>query len=105
MRPQTSPADPRRTARDAAPAGKLKGLVPLAAGGCAIVAVWCGLLPWIAAWPGVARRLAELDAQGIDPSAMYYSELPAMDGVMADLDRIHRTDPDAFWIRKPGRDR
>jgi hypothetical protein len=105
MLPRILPADPGRTAHDPAPDRKPNGLVLLAAGGCAVVAVWCGLLPWIAAWPHVAGRLAELDAQGIDPSAMYYSELPAMDGVMADLDRIHRADPEAFWIRKPGRDR
>jgi hypothetical protein len=90
--------------RDAASTAGPNGLVRLAASIAAVVVVWCGLLPWVAAWPDVAHRLQELDAQGIDPSAMYYSELPAMDGVMADLDHIHRADPEAFWTRK-ARDR
>jgi hypothetical protein len=62
-----------------------------------IVVVWVVMLPWIAARPRVAARLHELDAEGIDPSAMFYSELPAMEGVLQKLDRSRRNDPHALW--------
>lgn len=62
-----------------------------------IAAVWLGLLPRIAASPAISSRLDELDAQGIDPSAMYYSELPVMDDVLTDVDAFHRRHPDAVW--------
>jgi hypothetical protein len=43
------------------------------------------LLPWLSERPTVRERLRFLDERGIDPSAMYYTELDAMDDI---LDRI-----------------
>ena len=62
-----------------------------------IALVWSMLLPWIAERPLIARRLDELDRQGIDPSAMFYSELPAMEEVRLGLDRLRRDQPRLFW--------
>lgn len=59
--------------------------------------IWSMLLPWIAERPRIARRLEELDRQGIDPSAMFYSELPAMEEVRFRLDRLRRDQPRLFW--------
>jgi hypothetical protein len=71
----------------------------LAAWWTAIAACWLGLLPYIASRPRVQARIEELEQQGIDPSAMFYSELEAMHGVLQDVDRIHRVAPEVFWSR------
>lgn len=63
----------------------------------AIGLVWLAVLPAIAERPRVKARLETLKSQGIDPSAMYYSELDAMDDVLARLDRFHRRHPQALW--------
>ena len=43
---------------------------------------WCGVLPWIATQPRMQQQLEFLDKHGIDPSAMFYTELDAMDGIL-----------------------
>ena len=48
----------------------------------AIGAVWCVVLPWLANRPNMRQQLNLLDEQGIDPSAMFYTELDAMDGIL-----------------------
>ncbi|MCA9075973.1 MAG: hypothetical protein KDA93_13175 [Planctomycetaceae bacterium] len=48
----------------------------------AMSVIWCGLLPWIATRPHVQRQLTFLDERGIDPSAMFYTELDAMDAIL-----------------------
>jgi hypothetical protein len=55
-----------------------------------IAAVWLLFLPWIATQPSTAERLRFLEERGIDPSAMYYTELDAMDRI---LDRLERPRP------------
>lgn len=57
----------------------------LLAASLTIVLVWGWLLPWVSTHPAVQQRLEFLDASGIDPSAMFYTELDAMDDI---LDRI-----------------
>ena len=52
---------------------------------CVIAAVWLLLLPWVARQPETAAYLERLDAQGIDPSAMYYTELDAMKPILERL--------------------
>lgn len=64
----------------------------------AVAVAWLVILPTIAARPAVKARLEELDAKGIDPSAMYYSELPAMDDVQVRVARFHREHADALWV-------
>ena len=57
----------------------------------AIVAItaftWLVLLPWIARQPEMKSHLSELDRQGIDGGAMYYTELEVMDRILAKLER------------------
>ena len=53
----------------------------------AIICVWCILLPWVAAQPTMKQHLQFLDDRGIDPSAMFYTELDAMDDI---LDKIEK---------------
>lgn len=57
--------------------------------------IWCVVLPWVSRQESVQQRLIFLDERGIDPSAMYYTELDAMGPI---LDRIEgrtnvRSDP------------
>ena len=48
----------------------------------AIAVVWLVVLPWTARQPAVRKHLQWLDSQGIDPSAMYYTELEVMDQIL-----------------------
>ena len=43
---------------------------------------WCGVLPWVAAQPKMQQQLEFLDDRGIDPSAMFYTELDVMDEIL-----------------------
>jgi hypothetical protein len=43
-----------------------------------IAGAWLVALPWIARLPAQNESWRALEAAGIDPSAMYYSELEAM---------------------------
>lgn len=51
-----------------------------------LAAVWLGVLPWYARRPRVERQWRELQQSGIDPSAMYYTELEMMGPL---LDRLN----------------
>ena len=50
----------------------------LAIGSALLLLVWCVILPWIARLPIVADWIAGNAQRGIDPSAMYYTELEGM---------------------------
>lgn len=50
-----------------------------------MLVTWLVVLPWIARQPSMERHLSELDRQGIDGGAMYYTELELMDRI---LDRL-----------------
>jgi hypothetical protein len=63
----------------------LKSIASLLASSLVIVLVWGWLLPWVSHYQSVKQRLEFLDARGIDPSAMFYTELDAMDEI---LDRL-----------------
>lgn len=55
-----------------------------------IALVWGIALPWIAKRPMVERRSDFLDDRGIDPSAMFYTELEMMDEILQRIEG-HRT--------------
>lgn len=48
----------------------------------AISIIWLVILPWTARQPVVRQRLEFLDEKGIDPSAMFYTELEVMDSIL-----------------------
>ncbi|WP_437200773.1 hypothetical protein [Planctomicrobium sp. SH664] len=64
-------------------------LVPLAV-------LWLVILPWMSQREAIQRELEWLDTQGIDPSAMYYTELEAMKPILQELNlqmrRPHKAD-------------
>jgi len=65
-------ADPESTT------GSLQSALSLLAAALLITLVWCWVLPWLSARPANSQYLQFLDEQGIDPSAMFYTELDAM---------------------------
>jgi len=48
--------------------------------------IWLLVLPWVAAQPKMAAHLEHLDEQGIDPSAMFYTDLDAMQPILKRLE-------------------
>jgi hypothetical protein len=52
-----------------------RGIVCLAVGVAATGAVWCGLLPRLLGLPPIARHVNLMESRGVDPAAMYYTEL------------------------------
>ncbi len=62
----------------------------------AIALLWCVFLPWLSARPRVQQRLEFLAQRGIDPSAMFYTELDLMDTI---LDRIEGQPNDSSAFR------
>lgn len=53
-------------------------LMKLAVALAAVAAVWLVLLPQTAQRPAMQSHIQWLDDQGVDPSAMYYTELEMM---------------------------
>lgn len=47
----------------------------LVAGAAITATVWCGLLPRLLEVAPIREHVALMEARGVDPSAMYYTEL------------------------------
>ena len=58
-----------------------------------VAVIWCVLLPAIARRPAMVEHLNWLDDRGIDPSAMYYTELEMMDPILRRLERQRQFKP------------
>jgi hypothetical protein len=52
-----------------------RALIRLTVGVAVTAAVWCGLLPRLLTLGPVARHVRLMEARGVDPAAMYYTEL------------------------------
>lgn len=48
-----------------------------------IIVIWGVVLPRLATTPTVRNRNLWLEERGIDPAAMYYTDLPMIDRVLA----------------------
>ena len=62
------------------------GAWKLAAAVMTIACLWCIVLPWYASQPAMKEHLQFLDDRGIDPSAMFYTELDAMDAILEKIE-------------------
>jgi len=67
---------------------KLSGISRLILSLAIVAGAWLIALPWIARQPAEHDSWTSLNQSGIDPSAMYYSELEVMKPI---LERINRT--------------
>ena len=76
---------------------RAKGWPSLCLSVLAIVIVWTLVLPWIGSWQSVHARIEYLDRHGIDPAALYYTDLEAMERIESDIAAISQAHPDAFW--------
>lgn len=74
-----------------------KGWSSLCLGVSAILIVWTLVLPWIGSLQSVHTQIEYLDRNGIDPAALYYTDLEAMERLESDVTAITQADPDAFW--------
>ena len=74
-----------------------KGWSSLCLGISAILIVWTLVLPWIGSRQSVRSQIENLDRQGIDPAALYYTDLEAMERIESDVAAISQAHPDAFW--------
>ena len=63
----------------------------------AIAAIWLGILPAVAQVSSVNRMIRRQEAHGVDPSAKFYSELPAMPMITQRVDQIRDENAAAFW--------
>ncbi|MEO2046875.1 MAG: hypothetical protein ABGX16_09915 [Pirellulales bacterium] len=62
-----------------------------------IASVWLFVLPRLAHLPAVQQRQATFDASGIDPAAMFYTELELLDSSNNRLRQWQREHPEALW--------
>lgn len=71
----------------------------LTAASAAVAAVWLVVLPLVGDRPAVRSRIESNERRGINPGAMYYTELEAMGPIAARVDRVLKRSPEAF--RRP----
>lgn len=71
----------------------------------AIAMIWLGVLPAIGRHPAVRRYIECNEAQGIDPSAKFYTEMPVMPAVLDRIETARRRDAAAFWPNQSARQR
>ena len=74
-----------------------KGWASLCLAVSAILIVWTLVLPWIGSRPSVRSQIENLNRLGIDPAALYYTDLEAMERIEANIAAISQAHPDAFW--------
>jgi len=74
-----------------------KGWSSLGLGVSAVLIVWTLVLPWIGSRQSLRTQIEYLDRHGIDPAALYYTDLEAMERIESDLAALHQAHPDAFW--------
>ncbi|MCA9094453.1 MAG: hypothetical protein KDA68_13270 [Planctomycetaceae bacterium] len=65
----------------------------------ALGAVWLVVLPWVGEWGGVREHIRRMEEGGVDPSAMYYSELAGLEEAEATFRRLAEEDPELLWRR------
>ena len=83
----TMPADFATTSRNAV----LRGWLALAGALAALAATWLIALPWLATTKPVAEHIAAQQRQGIDPSAMFYTELDIAPAIAHQAERRRET--------------
>jgi hypothetical protein len=68
----------------------------LALGLAVIGAIWLLILPALAEVSTIRTTIDRHEAHGVDPSAKFYSEVPAMPMIIRQVDEIRGQHPEAF---------
>lgn len=89
-------SDPSKAAGSGTP--RLAAGVRLTISLVAIAAIWLVILPAIAEVSSVSRMIRRHEAHGVDPSAKFYSELPAMPMITQRVSERRRLHPEAFGL-------
>ena len=63
-------------------------------------ASWLWVLPWLGEQPVARDFIARMEQAGIDPSAMYYSELETLDQTESKFRELEEDYPYLFWHSK-----
>ena len=91
----------KRSSRKRSPrpwvSGRAIPLIRLLVGVGVIGAIWGLLLPLLGQWAPVDQFIRRLEDAGIDPSAMYYTELEMMPEVRDQLRDFRSRHPRALW--------
>lgn len=69
-----------------------------------IAGVWLVALPRFGARPALRARIERERSAGIDPGAMFYTELPAMGRLRDRLTRLEDERPGLWWNPRTGGD-
>jgi hypothetical protein len=64
-----------------------------------LAAIWLVILPAIAQVSAVRTMIDRHEVHGVDPSAKFYSELPAMPMISRQVDEIRQAEPAAFGLK------
>jgi hypothetical protein len=79
----------------------MKEWTSLGLGVTTILIVWLLVLPWVGSQEPIASQIDALDRQGIDPAALFYTDLDAMSRVESGINAITRSHHQAFWSAGP----
>ncbi|MGC1272298.1 MAG: hypothetical protein WBC44_01220 [Planctomycetaceae bacterium] len=66
-----------------------------------VAVVWLIVLPRLGEVPAVREQIEANEALGINPGAMYYTELEAMPRIIDEVDRTRESASEAFWEPSP----
>lgn len=61
-----------------------------------IALVWLVALPRLGERPGVRAKIEREEAQGINPEAMFYTELESMPAIVEQVNTLRNANPNAF---------
>ena len=67
----------------------------------AIAAIWLVVLPSLAQVPAIRTTIQRHEAHGVDPSAKFYSEVPAMPMIIRQVEGIKSSNEEAFRLPWP----
>lgn len=73
------------------------GILRLMGASALVAFVWLVALPHLCARPEMRERIERERAAGIDPGAMFYTELPAMHRLRGRMNRLESERPGAWW--------
>ncbi len=96
MPPPPSPSEFTAVGERSEPGRLGPGVARLAACLAAAAILWLALLPQLATLPRIRTMIDRNESLGIDPSAKFYSELPAMPRLVEQVRDARRQDRPAF---------